>query len=145
MEEISIDVEFDNSADNPFNPDPDAWVMWGDQTFEEMAVAFFDVQRPRQPAAVEANDRSAGAASLNDSSPAETAGVETLTESQRDRLDNFVDRYFDRFDANGDGAVTSDELPLIKQYEPNSFDLNEDQRLSRDELTAGVWNRFRKK
>ena len=157
VEEISIDVEFDNSADNPFNPDPAAWVMWGDQTFEEMAVAFFDVQRPRQPAAAEPDEGTVAAAAKDRSSPVKSEntenskntetskGIETLTESQRDRLDNFVDRYFNRFDANGDGAVTSDELPLIKQYEPNAFDVNEDQRLSRDELAAGVWGRFQDK
>lgn len=34
---------FDNSADNPRNPDPDAEVTWGDQSWEEMMVGFFDV------------------------------------------------------------------------------------------------------
>ncbi len=31
-------VTFDNSAENPFNPDPSQWVTWGDQTWEKMAV-----------------------------------------------------------------------------------------------------------
>ena len=37
---------FDNSADNPNNPDPEAWVAWGDQTFEEMFIGLFDSVRP---------------------------------------------------------------------------------------------------
>ena len=34
---------FDNSRNNPHNPDPDAAVRWGDQTYDEMMIGFFDV------------------------------------------------------------------------------------------------------
>jgi hypothetical protein len=34
---------YDNSRNNPHNPDPDAAVRWGDQTEDEMMVGFFDV------------------------------------------------------------------------------------------------------
>ncbi|HEY7211519.1 MAG TPA: thiol-disulfide isomerase [Bryobacteraceae bacterium] len=34
---------FDNSKNNPHNPDPDAEVRWGEQTWSEMMVGFFDV------------------------------------------------------------------------------------------------------
>ena len=34
---------FDNSRNNPHNPDPDAAVRWGEQTWAEMMVGFFDV------------------------------------------------------------------------------------------------------
>lgn len=34
---------FDNSKNNPHNPDPDSAVTWGEQTWEEMMVGFFDV------------------------------------------------------------------------------------------------------
>jgi hypothetical protein len=37
---------FDNSRNNPHNPDPDAAVRWGDQTYDEMMVGFFDVAVP---------------------------------------------------------------------------------------------------
>lgn len=37
---------FDNSENNPHNPDPDAMVKWGDQTRDEMMVGFFDVAVP---------------------------------------------------------------------------------------------------
>ena len=37
---------YDNSKKNPHNPDPEKWVMWGDQTSEEMMVGFFDVAVP---------------------------------------------------------------------------------------------------
>ena len=40
---IECTAHFDNSANNPSNPDPTKEVRWGDQTFEEMMIGFFDV------------------------------------------------------------------------------------------------------
>ena len=37
---------YDNSEDNPHNPDPNVEVRWGGQTYEEMMVGFFDVAVP---------------------------------------------------------------------------------------------------
>ena len=34
------DMTWDNSKQNPANPNPDAAVKWGDQTFEEMGIGF---------------------------------------------------------------------------------------------------------
>jgi hypothetical protein len=37
---------YDNSRNNPHNPDPKKMVTWGDQTSQEMMVGFFDVAIP---------------------------------------------------------------------------------------------------
>lgn len=37
---------FDNSRNNPHNPDPTQAVRWGGQTYEEMMVGFFDLAVP---------------------------------------------------------------------------------------------------
>jgi hypothetical protein len=37
---------YDNSRKNPNNPDPESPVRWGDQTYNEMMVGFFDVAVP---------------------------------------------------------------------------------------------------
>jgi hypothetical protein len=34
---------YDNSSQNPHNPDPNEEVRWGEQTYEEMMVGFFDI------------------------------------------------------------------------------------------------------
>jgi hypothetical protein len=34
---------YDNSPNNPANPDPKATVRWGEQSWEEMMVGFYDV------------------------------------------------------------------------------------------------------
>jgi hypothetical protein len=36
-------AHFDNSANNPFNPDPAKRISWGDQSWDEMMIGFFDV------------------------------------------------------------------------------------------------------
>ena len=41
--ELQAVAWYDNSRGNPHNPDPDAAVRWGEQTYEEMMVGFFDV------------------------------------------------------------------------------------------------------
>jgi hypothetical protein len=40
--ELQAVAWYDNSWDNPHNPDPDVAVRWGDQTYDEMMVGFFD-------------------------------------------------------------------------------------------------------
>lgn len=37
---------YDNSRNNSHNPDPDSPVQWGEQTYNEMMVGFFDVAVP---------------------------------------------------------------------------------------------------
>ena len=44
--ELQAVAWFDNSCGNPHNPDPTAAVRWGDQTYNEMMVGFFDVAVP---------------------------------------------------------------------------------------------------
>ena len=49
---------FDNSVNNKWNPDPSATVHWGDQTFEEMMIGFFNYKVPAdRPAAPPAGAR----------------------------------------------------------------------------------------
>ena len=40
---IECTAHFDNSPNNPLNPDPSAEVRWGDQSWEEMMVGFMDI------------------------------------------------------------------------------------------------------
>lgn len=43
---LEADARFDNSAANRTNPDPKATVRWGDQSWDEMMVGFFDLAIP---------------------------------------------------------------------------------------------------
>lgn len=44
--ELQAVAWYDNSAKNLHNPDPSAEVRWGEQTYDEMMVGFFDVAVP---------------------------------------------------------------------------------------------------
>jgi len=44
--ELQAVAWYDNSKANPHNPDPQAEVRWGEQTYDEMMVGFFDVAVP---------------------------------------------------------------------------------------------------
>ncbi|MBL8818643.1 MAG: redoxin domain-containing protein [Planctomyces sp.] len=43
---VTCIAAFDNSSDNPNNPDPDKDVRWGQQSWEEMMIGFFTGIRP---------------------------------------------------------------------------------------------------
>ncbi|MFM2013648.1 MAG: hypothetical protein RLZZ396_2432 [Planctomycetota bacterium] len=45
---IACEATFDNSEANLNNPDPKAWVKWGDQTFEEMMIGYFHYAEKRR-------------------------------------------------------------------------------------------------
>ncbi len=44
---IECVAHYDNSPNNPFNPDPKSEVYWGDQTWEEMLAGFVDFALPK--------------------------------------------------------------------------------------------------
>jgi hypothetical protein len=50
---MDVTAWYDNSANNKYNPDPTQTVHWGDQTFNEMMIGFFNykipVDRPDPP------------------------------------------------------------------------------------------------
>ncbi len=43
-------AHFDNSTNNPHNPDPSKTVRWGEQTWNEMMIGYFDIAVPRTAA-----------------------------------------------------------------------------------------------
>lgn len=45
---IDCVAHFDNSADNPANPDPKKTVRWGDQTWEEMMIGWLSYVRDKE-------------------------------------------------------------------------------------------------
>ena len=40
---IHVSAWYDNTRANPYNPDPDQWVGYGDRTVDEMAHAWMNV------------------------------------------------------------------------------------------------------
>ena len=116
IDSIKFQMTFDNSDDNPHNPNSGEFVFWGDQTFEEMAVAFVEIAQP-------IGDRVAPA--VND--PDDTGKV---------------DWYFQKFDKNGDGFILRSEVTkVMKHFGFWDYDLDGDDRISRSELLQALEDR----
>jgi hypothetical protein len=45
---LTCTARFDNSDKNLANPDPTKAVSWGDQTWEEMMIGYFNVAVPKE-------------------------------------------------------------------------------------------------
>jgi hypothetical protein len=46
---VKITAAFDNSPNNPANPDPTKTVRWGQQTYDEMMIGYFETYTPLPP------------------------------------------------------------------------------------------------
>lgn len=133
IDRLKFTVTFDNSAGNPFNPDPTQWVNWGDQTWEEMAVAFFEVAEPRHTGSSPAAQHSGDTAADNKTASAQT---------REQQIARFVDDFFQQLDTNGDGIVLQSEVPLAVRSHFRRFDRNQDNQASRSEVRQVAEERF---
>lgn len=118
-------VTFDNSAGNPFNPDPSQWVSWGDQTWEEMAVMYLEVAEPLNPGPTE--ERPA---------VANTSTAENNTFHRAAKIQKFVDDFFAQMDSNEDGVVARKEAPIAFRGSFNRFDSDGNDRVTMEEVRA---------
>jgi len=132
---ITSEVTFDNSSDNPFNPNPDELVTWGDQTWEEMAVAFFDVSVPRNPSRQNARDKEAAVD--------HNAIAKTIDPVRQNKIDQFVEDFFQRFDANKNELVSRNELPMVMRWEYSGYNSDGAEGLSRAEIREQASRRIK--
>jgi hypothetical protein len=130
---LEFEVAFDNSLNNPFNPNPDEYVMWGDQTWEEMAVAFFEIATPlasKDSETIIRKGRDGASLAKNDSLETSSAALD------------WANKYMGRFDRNGDGRVALLETnDLIRRYSFNTIDKDGDGFLTSDELVKSFEGR----
>jgi peroxiredoxin/mono/diheme cytochrome c family protein len=108
---------FDNSSKNLANPNPDETVRWGDQSWEEMMIGYFDIMIPKPPA--DPNSSAARAEKINTAIDAikPEAVVQSL-DKNGDKLISkkeaqghpILEKAFSRVDANGDKQLNSEEI-----------------------------------
>lgn len=132
VDEIKIMASFDNSEDNPFNPNPNEYVMWGDQTFEEMTLGYFDVAIPMQDAQTPQQRRKNLSVALQ-------VGRDHSVSLSAQHVAEFVESTLRRFDSNRDGIISWDETSSVfRNYGFVVVDQNHDARITRDELEAAA-------
>jgi len=86
---------FDNSSGNPVNPDPEATVFWGDQTWEEMAMTVVTIAVPLKESPLRIHRDT----------------VQRWSSQELEAASEYAASYISRLDTNADGVVTRDELP----------------------------------
>ena len=146
---IDFVAAFDNSANNPANPDPNNTVTWGDQSWEEMAIVYFDVAwRIRDDATGQptADPKSAGGASGESDAGGPNAAIgsqalgdevvsdpDALTDAERQAVEQEVERFMARFAVAGQQTIPRAALPeAIRRFA--NLDQDGDGLISRDEL-----------
>lgn len=141
IDSLEMTVTFDNSAGNPANPAPEEYVTWGDQTWEEMAIAFFDVARPREGKRSRTESRKkTDAVVAIDAAESTVANPEQT--AARQATENRTQTFLTQMDRNGDGRVERDETPAtFRKFGFKKLDRNNDGILDRDEVAAAAAGR----
>jgi len=109
-------AHFDNSKDNIVNPDPTVTVRWGDQSWEEMMIAFFEVTIPRRNELPENKD------------PSFSQRVQTRAE-----------RWMRRRDSNGDWQIQPTEVSdSVRRFAFSGLDRNTDSVIDIEEAKLHI-------
>jgi thiol-disulfide isomerase/thioredoxin/mono/diheme cytochrome c family protein len=113
---------YDNSADNPANPDPSKTVRWGPQTFDEMMLGYIEYHLVNEDPA-HPDELPEGATPRQGPGVGRAGGPGT-------RLLSF-DRLRSQFDANKDGRIEKEEVPdnLHRQFDRLDLTLDHDAAL----------------
>jgi peroxiredoxin/mono/diheme cytochrome c family protein len=111
---IVATAKYDNSPDNPANPDPTQTVQWGDQSWEEMMIGYFDVAVERGTAEGRLM-MAADLARLGNGPNAAKQLLQRLDKNGDGKLDKQeagerLKAVFDRVDTDQDGFITVEEL-----------------------------------
>jgi peroxiredoxin len=112
---IYCTAKYDNSSANLNNPNPKANVRWGDQTWEEMMIGYFDVAIPIEE--VESNRDRWGASLPKNMTPAQYA-VQLMArwdknkdqKLQRTEVPSRWQRVFDQIASEGSDEITSEQF-----------------------------------
>jgi peroxiredoxin len=89
-------AHFDNSPGNLSNPDPSKAVRWGDQTWNEMMIGYFDVATPRAAGDDEAEDK-------------------VVIPKEGVPIPERFKAALQQYDKNKDGRLTEDEIDAMPQ------------------------------
>lgn len=125
---LHVVAHYDNSEKNFNNPNPKATVRWGEQTWDEMLIGYFDIAIPRETfestRKVTGNSRRPAAAEAI--SPAVAARV----------IDGLK-----QLDKNKDGVLSLEETPDRLRPIFKQLDLNGDDKLTIEEARKAIENR----
>lgn len=111
-------ASFDNSSNNLANPDPSKTVTWGEQSWEEMFLGYFDLAVPKN---------------AKDPAMAVLAAVANSRDPQE-----IVAKVFEILDRNKDDKLSRDEVGQARKAIFDKMDANADDLVTKEELTKAL-------
>jgi len=114
---IFCEASFDNSVDNLNNPNPNAWVYWGDQTYEEMMIGYFNISVPVDLSSRKAADVAKTPNKALATKRPTSMQIFMMLDSDQDNRILKADvpqqliPSFEKLDKNGDGVLEKSEIP----------------------------------
>ncbi len=110
---VLLTTVFDNSAENPANPDPTMTVRWGEPTTDEMSYGFMAYINEENEGHVAFTSEEGGI---------DVTAIVAMSDSSRDGLmqldeaPGMVKPYFEMMDEDKDGAVSMDEARAANAF-----------------------------
>ena len=124
LKQIECTAHFDNSSGNVVNPDASSTVRWGDQSWEEMMIAFFEVSVPRNQ---------------NHSRLKKENKEEADKQNQRTRANKLAAEWMNKWDRDGDSQVQRNEVgESFRRFAFAVIDRNQDQQISLQETASYI-------
>jgi hypothetical protein len=121
-------AHFDNSPENLANPDPSKAVRWGDQTWEEMMLGYYEIAFEGEAPPGTVDGRVDGGAALG--------GLLGGLQGRLAAAD--PKEVFGRLDANKDGKILRDEFPGALQGLFDRLDADSSNSIDLPELEQGL-------
>ncbi len=118
-------AHYDNSESNLNNPNPKATVRWGEQTWDEMLIGYFDVAVPRE--AFDATRKTAAG-----SKP------KALGANLPPALLKQIVEQLQQLDVNKDGVLTTSEVPAKLMPIFKRLDVDGDEKLTVEEVRKAI-------
>jgi len=113
---VRVEATFDNSVDNPANPDPKQRVRWGKQTDDEMLIAYIEYWHPE---------------AVDDPEILDRASDDAIYRGQAERL-------IARWDRNDDDRLERDEVPESRRMQFDVIDMDDDGLVDADEFVRAM-------
>ena len=121
-------AHFDNSENNLANPDPSQTVRWGDQTWDEMMIGYFDVAIPTEVLGLTPGKATSRTAQSTARSNLTKARVLEILKAIRD---------FDR-QGNSNGKLEKNEVPAKHLPIFKILDADKDDVLTAEEVSKTI-------
>jgi hypothetical protein len=126
---------FDNSENNPANPDPNKTIRWGPQTENEMLLGYVEYvvpgAKPGEPIARIRQSRAEGGQT-------KTVDADELKIGGQSVKAATLVKTLRQLDKNKDGTLDRTEVPKKHQRLFESLDINDDGALTTDEVRAAI-------